>query len=80
MLGSLLAVGFYKFVKALEYETANPGQDMNAAEAEVFNEEKPEDEEAGYGGRSAAAAGAPGNAALTSNINLSSPEREALRG
>ncbi len=27
ILGSLLAAGFYKFVKILEYETANPGQD-----------------------------------------------------
>ncbi|CAI6339468.1 unnamed protein product [Periconia digitata] len=26
-LGSLLAVGFYKFIKMLEYEMANPGQD-----------------------------------------------------
>lgn len=80
MLGSLLAVMFYKFVKALEYETANPGQDMNAAEAEAFSDEKPGDEEMGRGGRSAAAAGAPGNAAIASNINLSTPEREALQG
>ncbi|KAF2724672.1 aquaporin-like protein [Polychaeton citri CBS 116435] len=35
-LGSLLAVGFYRFVKMLEYETANPGQDFNDKEAEVF--------------------------------------------
>jgi hypothetical protein len=35
-LGSILAVGFYKFIKALEYETANPGQDFNDKEAEVF--------------------------------------------
>ncbi|TKA74683.1 hypothetical protein B0A55_04714, partial [Friedmanniomyces simplex] len=35
-LGALLAVGFYRFVKALEYETANPGQDFNEKEAEVF--------------------------------------------
>lgn len=27
ILGSLLAAGFYKFVKALEYETTNPNQD-----------------------------------------------------
>lgn len=26
-IGSLLAVGFYKFIKMLEYEMANPGQD-----------------------------------------------------
>ncbi|KAK4540610.1 hypothetical protein LTR36_009040 [Oleoguttula mirabilis] len=35
-LGTLLAVGFYRFVKMLEYETANPGQDFNEKEAEVF--------------------------------------------
>lgn len=35
-LGALLAVGFYRLVKALEYETANPGQDFNEKEAEVF--------------------------------------------
>ncbi|KAI9655713.1 MAG: hypothetical protein M1821_005148 [Bathelium mastoideum] len=57
MLGSLLAVAFYKFVKVLEYETANPGQDMNAAEAEAFSEDKPGDEEMGYGGRPGATAG-----------------------
>ncbi|KAF7193430.1 Aquaporin-1 [Pseudocercospora fuligena] len=27
LLGSLLSAGFYKFIKALEYETANPDQD-----------------------------------------------------
>lgn len=37
LLGSLLAVGFYKLIKLLEYETANPGQDFNDKEAEVFN-------------------------------------------
>lgn len=37
VLGSFLAVGFYRFMKVLEYETANPGQDFNDAEAEVFN-------------------------------------------
>lgn len=35
-LGSILAVSFYRFVKVLEYETANPGQDFNEKEAEVF--------------------------------------------
>ncbi|CAK3780552.1 related to aquaporin [Lecanosticta acicola] len=35
-LGSLLAVGFYRFVKALEYETANPGQDFDEQEAQNF--------------------------------------------
>jgi hypothetical protein len=35
-MGVLLAVGFYHFVKHLEYETANPGQDFDAHEAEGF--------------------------------------------
>jgi aquaporin related protein len=35
-LGSLLAVLFYRLIKMLEYETANPGQDFNKQEAEVF--------------------------------------------
>ncbi|KXL44994.1 hypothetical protein M433DRAFT_108626 [Acidomyces richmondensis BFW] len=35
-LGAILAAGFYRFVKILEYETANPGQDFNEKEAEVF--------------------------------------------
>jgi len=35
-LGACLAVGFYGFIKTLEYETANPGQDFNDKEAEVF--------------------------------------------
>ncbi|EMC97881.1 hypothetical protein BAUCODRAFT_41138, partial [Baudoinia panamericana UAMH 10762] len=33
LLGSLLAVGFYRFVKRMEYETANPGQDYDDKEA-----------------------------------------------
>ncbi|MCJ1413833.1 hypothetical protein MMC32_000158 [Xylographa parallela] len=40
ILGSLVASGFYKFIKALEYETANPGQDFDDREAEVFDPEK----------------------------------------
>lgn len=35
-LGSLLAVLFYRLIKILEFETANPGQDFNKQEAEVF--------------------------------------------
>jgi len=31
ILGSIVAAGFYKFIKVLEYETANPGQDMDHA-------------------------------------------------
>jgi aquaporin related protein len=37
ILGSLLASGFYKFIKMLEYETANPGQDRAKPEGEHFD-------------------------------------------
>lgn len=37
LLGALIAVGFYRLIKVLEYETANPGQDFNDKEAEVFS-------------------------------------------
>lgn len=39
ILGSLLAAGFYWFIKACEYETANPGQDFDDLEANVYNPE-----------------------------------------
>lgn len=35
-LGSLLAVGFYRFYKVLEYETANPGADFDEKEDARF--------------------------------------------
>lgn len=35
-LGSVVAVAFYKLVKALEYETVNPGQDEDQEEKEKF--------------------------------------------
>lgn len=31
ILGAIVAAGFYKFIKILEYETANPGQDNDHA-------------------------------------------------
>jgi len=34
-LGSLAAVGFYKFIKKLDYEDANPGQDRDPKETVV---------------------------------------------
>ncbi|KAL8948569.1 MAG: hypothetical protein Q9222_005255 [Ikaeria aurantiellina] len=37
VLGALLASAFYKFIKALEYETANPGQDFDDRENEFFD-------------------------------------------
>ncbi|THV50118.1 hypothetical protein BGAL_0164g00090 [Botrytis galanthina] len=38
ILGAILASGFYKFIKLLEYETANPGQDAGRV-GEVFDPE-----------------------------------------
>ena len=40
LLGSLLSSGFYKFIKMLEYETANPGQDQDDKDAHAFDPEK----------------------------------------
>jgi aquaporin rerated protein, other eukaryote len=37
LLGSLLAFGFYRLLKLLIYETANPGQDFDEREARVFS-------------------------------------------
>ncbi|ETN45706.1 uncharacterized protein HMPREF1541_09539 [Cyphellophora europaea CBS 101466] len=37
VLGALIASGFYWFIKALEYEGANPGQDFDDLEASAFN-------------------------------------------
>lgn len=31
--GAIVAVGFYQFIKILEYEMANPGQDETSEEA-----------------------------------------------
>jgi aquaporin rerated protein, other eukaryote len=36
-MGSVIAVIFYRLIKALEYETANPGQDFDEQENEIFN-------------------------------------------
>lgn len=40
ILGSLIAVFFYKFIKMLEYEMANPGQDGDAGNDPTKNKEK----------------------------------------
>ena len=37
LLGALVAAGFYYFIKSLEYESANPGQDFDDLEASAFN-------------------------------------------
>ena len=39
-LGALLASGFYWFIKSLEYEGANPGQDFDDLEANAFKPEE----------------------------------------
>jgi aquaporin related protein len=36
-LGTLLASGFYMFIKALEYETVNPEQDASGHEGRAFD-------------------------------------------
>lgn len=36
-LGALLASGFYWFIKAVEFQTANPGQDFDDLEASAFD-------------------------------------------
>lgn len=40
LLGALLASGFYKLMKGLEYETANPGQDFDENETKLFDPER----------------------------------------
>ncbi|KAL9060113.1 MAG: hypothetical protein Q9206_001158 [Seirophora lacunosa] len=37
VFGALLVSGFYEFIKMLEYETANPGQDFDDQEHEFFD-------------------------------------------
>ncbi|KAL3427718.1 aquaporin-1 [Phlyctema vagabunda] len=40
VIGSLIAVFFYKFIKMLEYEMANPGQDGDDVNNPIKNEKK----------------------------------------
>ena len=40
MAGTFIAVFFYKFIKMLEYEMANPGQDGDPKNDPTQNEEK----------------------------------------
>lgn len=45
-MGTLLAVGMYKIVKAVDYETVNPGQDFDDHEAALFDPpDNPDDPE-----------------------------------
>ncbi len=39
LLGAVIASGFFWFIKACEYETANPGQDFDDLEASAYNPE-----------------------------------------
>lgn len=36
-LGAVVAAGFYWFIKSVEYQTANPGQDFDDLEANAFD-------------------------------------------
>lgn len=40
VLGSILASGFFWFIKSCEYESANPGQDFDDLEASAFDPER----------------------------------------
>lgn len=40
IIGSLIAVVFYQFIKILEYEMANPGQDGDETNDPTKNKEK----------------------------------------
>ncbi|KAH0841284.1 Aquaporin-1 [Fonsecaea pedrosoi] len=40
LLGSLVASGFFWFIKSCEYQTANPGQDFDDLEASAYNPEE----------------------------------------
>ncbi|KAL8817731.1 MAG: hypothetical protein Q9223_003491 [Gallowayella weberi] len=40
VLGALLASGFYKLIKTLDFETANPGQDFDDRERDFFDPTK----------------------------------------
>jgi aquaporin related protein len=46
-LGAVLAVVFYKFIKMLEYEVANPGQDDDDKDELVKEKEEEERDRAG---------------------------------
>jgi len=39
LLGAIIAAGFFWFIKACEYETANPGQDFDDLEASAYKPE-----------------------------------------
>lgn len=47
----MVAVAFYKLIKALEYETVNPGQDSAEAEAKKFVDDDVPEEVAVKAGR-----------------------------
>lgn len=40
LLGSLVASGFFWFIKSCEYQTANPGQDFDDLEASAYKPEE----------------------------------------
>ena len=51
-------MGFYRIIKILEYETANPGQDFNEKEAEKFNVDEDPNAPAGVTPATTSAGGA----------------------
>lgn len=74
-LGALVAVGFYRFVKMLEYETANPGADFNEHEQEMFDEHHDEENAA-----TGADVARPNPATLTSNDDYRSGSMQSPVG
>lgn len=57
-LGAVVAVLFYRLIKTLEYETANPGQDYDQEQSQASRFKSDEDPEAAVGGRNAGRASA----------------------
>jgi len=74
-LGALVAAGFYKFIKILEYESANPDQDVDetamTAELHMTNSEQIS---AGRPSLSRSKLRTPGDADLESGKSETSPE------
>jgi aquaporin related protein len=56
-LGAVVAVLFYRLIKTLEYETANPGQDSDYGQSQANRFKSDEDPEAGNIGPTGRAAG-----------------------
>jgi aquaporin rerated protein, other eukaryote len=84
-LGSLVAVVFYRILKILEYETANPGQDFDEQEAEAFHgpsdgADDPEDASQVARPNVAAAPETSGSGGRTNSRTSGPTDRYALNG